>query len=43
MARFRGDNGFLLVFNVYNEMTNNDTLTYLDSFLMHNAQLVRPS
>ena len=42
-ARFKGDNGFLSVFNIYNEITNNDTLTCLDSFLMCNAQLVRPS
>ena len=31
------------MFNVYNEITNNDTLTYLDSFLTHNAQLISPS
>ena len=40
---FRGNNGFLSLFNIYNEITNNDTLTYLDSYLDCNTQLVRPS
>ena len=43
VARFKGDNGFLSVFNVYNKITNNDTIAYLNSFLMHNTQLVHPS
>ena len=30
--RFKGDNGFLSVFNIYNEITNNDTLRALDLF-----------
>ena len=34
-ARFRGDNVFLSMFNVYNEITNNDMLTCLDSFPRH--------
>ena len=42
-VRFRGNNGFLSLFNIYNEITNNDTLTYLDAYLDRNAHLVRPS
>ena len=40
---FRGDNSFLSLFNIYNEIIDNDTLTYLDSYLDHNTQLIRPS
>ena len=42
-VRFKGDNGFLSIFNVYNEITNNDTINYMDSFLDRNALLVWPS
>ena len=42
-VRFKGDNGYLSLLNIYNEITNNDTLTYLDSFLTRNAHIVRPS
>ena len=42
-ACFKGDNGYLSLFNVYNEITNNDTITCLDSFLTCNAHLIRPS
>ena len=42
-VRFKGDNGYLSLFNIYNEITNNGTLTYLDSFLMQNAHVIRPS
>jgi hypothetical protein len=40
---FRGDNGYLSLLNIYNKITNNDTLTYLGSYLDRNMQLVRPS
>jgi hypothetical protein len=40
MVRFRGDNGFLSLFNIYNEITNNDMLTCLDQFSDLNASLV---
>ena len=40
---FKGDNGFLSIFNIYNEITNNDTIACLDSFLTRNEHLVRPS
>ena len=42
-VRFKGTNGFLLIFNIYNEITNNDTLTCLDLFLDLNAPLVQPT
>jgi ribonuclease HI len=42
-VRLRGDNGYLSLFNIYNEITNNDTLTCLDLFSDLNAQLIRPS
>ena len=42
-VRFKGDNGFISIFNVYNEITNNDTINYLDSFLDRNALLVQLS
>ena len=42
-VRFKGDNGYLSLFNIYNEITNNDTLTCLDLFLDCNAPLIRPS
>jgi hypothetical protein len=42
-VRFKGDNGYLSIFNIYNEITNNDTLACLDLFLDLNAPLVRPS
>ena len=40
---FKGDNGFLSIFNIYNEITNNDTIACLDSFLTRNEHLVCPS
>ena len=40
---FKGDNGYLSLFNIYNEITNNDTIGYLDSFLTRNTHLIRPS
>ena len=40
---FKGNNRHLSLFNVYNEITNNDTLTCLDLFLTRNAHLVCPS
>ena len=42
-VRFKGTNGFLSIFNIYNEITNNDTLTCLDLFLDLNAPLVQPT
>ena len=41
--RFKGANGFLSVFNIYNKITNNDTITCLDSFLTRNSPLLHPS
>ena len=41
-VHFKGDNRFLLVFNIYIEITNNDTLKSLDSFYDHNEQLILP-
>ena len=41
-VRFKGDNGFLSVFNIYNEITNNDTLKSLDNFYDLNKRLIRP-
>ena len=41
-VRFHGDHGYLSIFNIYNEITNNDTISALDSFLDRNIQLVRP-
>ena len=40
--RFKGANGFLSVFNIYNEITNNDTITCLDSFLTRKTHLIHP-
>ena len=42
-VRFMGDHGSLSLFNIYNEITNNDTISCLDSFLDRHEQLVRPS
>jgi hypothetical protein len=42
-VRFKGANGFLSVFNIYNEITNNDTLACLDSFSDLNAHIIRPA
>ena len=41
--RFKGDNRFLSVFNIYNEITNNDTLRALDLFYDHNNRVIRPT
>ena len=41
--RFKGENGFLSLFNVYNEITNNDTLRALDTFCEHNDRLICPT
>jgi len=42
-VHFRGDNGYLSIFNIYNEITNHDTIHCLDLFLNSNAQLIRPT
>jgi hypothetical protein len=42
-ARFKGVNGFLSLFNIYNKITNNDTLTCLDLFSELNTPLIQPS
>ena len=42
-VRFKGAGGFLSLFNIYNEITNNDTLASLDSFSESNALMIRPS
>lgn len=41
--RFKGNHGYLFVFNIYNEITSNDTLSCLDHFIDLNAPLVCPS
>ena len=41
-VRFHGDHGYLSIFNIYNEITNNDTVSALDSFLDRNMQLMHP-
>ena len=40
---FRGDNGFLLLFNIYNEITNNNIISCLNSFLDCNSNIVWPA
>ena len=42
-VRFKGNNRYLSLFNVYNEINNNNTINYLDSSLDHNSLLVHPS
>ena len=41
--RFKGTSGFLSLFNIYNKITNNDTLACLDSFSELNALTIHPS
>ena len=41
--QFKGENGFLSLFNVYNEITNNNTLRALDTFCEHNDRLIHPT
>jgi hypothetical protein len=36
-------NGYLSVFNIYNEITDNNTITCLDHFLDANIHIARPS
>ena len=40
---FKGENGYLSVFNIYNEITNNNTLRDLDLFYNHNDRLIHPT
>jgi hypothetical protein len=42
-VHFRGKNGYLSLFNIYNEITNNDTLTCLDLFTDLNSSLICPT
>ena len=42
-VRFKGENGYLSLFNIYNEITNNDTISCLDSYLDRNSHIVRPN
>ena len=42
-VRFQGDHVYLSIFNIYNEITHNNTISSLNSFLDHNLQLVHPS
>ena len=35
-VRFCSDNGYMSIFNIYNEITNNDTITCLDQYLGRN-------
>ena len=39
-ACFKGDNSYLSLFNIYNKITNNDTIICLDSFFTRNAHLI---
>ena len=41
--QFKGDNGYLSLFNVDNEITNNNTLKALDLFYKHNERLIHPT
>jgi hypothetical protein len=40
--RFRGDNSYISIFNIYNEITKNDTIACLDQYLDRNLSYVRP-
>ena len=42
-VHFKGEHRFLSLFNIYNEITNNDTISCLDSFLDRHTQLIHPS
>lgn len=42
-VRFKGENCYLSLFNIYNEITNNNTINYLSSFLVRNVHLVWPA
>src|ERR1700722_7662116 len=42
-VRSHGINGYGSIFNIYNEITNNKTITCLDQFMDSNMQLVRPA
>ena len=42
-VRFKGEFGHLTVFNIYNEITNNNTILCLDNFLVANPLSVRPN
>jgi hypothetical protein len=42
-VHFRGEDGFLSLFNICNEITNNNMLTCLDQFLDLNASSICPS
>lgn len=41
--RLSGEFGHCSIFNIYNDCTNNDTLTTLDSFLTTSAHVARPT
>ena len=43
VLHFKGESGYLSVFNIYNEITNNDTLRALDLFYDHNNWLIHPT
>ena len=40
---FKGDNGYLSLFNIYNEVTNNDTLKLLNTFYDTSGQTIHPT
>ena len=42
-VRFHGENGYVSTFNIYNEITNNETITCLDQFMGRHSHLVRPT
>ena len=42
-VQFKGDNGFLSLLNIYNEITNNNTISCLNAFLDCNSHIVRPN
>ena len=41
-VQFKGDNGYLSLFNIYNEIANTDTLKSIDSFYDANGQTIWP-
>jgi len=41
-VRFKGENGYLSLFNIYNEITNNDTISFLDDYVNQNSLFIRP-
>jgi Endonuclease-reverse transcriptase len=42
-VRFLGENGYVSIFNIYNKITNNKTISCLDQFIGRHSHLVRPT